>query len=86
MKNIVAFSKVTLVSEWESILETSEDKVRFSWIVTKCFNVAIQELVSTPSITNKRILVFNLVAAACLGSPKNSMESILRMVLPPLHR
>ena len=86
VKNIVALSKVTLVSDWESVLESSEDKVTFKWIVKKCLKVANQELVSTPSITNKRVLVFNLVAAACLGSPKSSVEDVLRIVLPPLHR
>ena len=86
VKNLVALIKITLVSDWEALSEESEDRVVFSWIVRKVMRVANQELVSSPSTTTKRILVFNLIAAACLGAEQSRVESILRLVIPGLHR
>ena len=70
VKNLVALIKVTLVKDWESLSSgQSEDaRVSFSWIVRRVMRLANQELVSTPSTITKRVLVFNLIAAACLGA------------------
>ena len=86
VKNLVALIKVTLVTGWDALSEGSEDRVLFSWIVRKVMRVANQELVSSPSTTTKRILVFNLIAAACLGAEQSRVESVLRLVIPGLHR
>ena len=70
VKNLVALIKVTLVKDWESLSSgQSEDaRVSFSWVVRRVMRLANQELVSTPSTITKRVLVFNLIAAACLGA------------------
>ena len=86
IKNLVALTRVTLVKNWETILDTSEDKLTFAWIVRKCLKVANQELISSPNTTTKRVFVFNFVAACCLGTDRIQVENILRIVLPPLHR
>ena len=86
VKNIVALMKVTLVKDWEAVMEDSEEKATFAWIIRKCLKVANQELVSAPKTATKRVLVFSLVAAACLGADPAAVEAVLRLVLPPLHR
>merc|ERR1711994_931502 len=86
VKNLLALVRLSLVEGWEAAQETSEDRVTFGWILKKSLKVANQELISTPNITDKRKLVFNLIAAACLGTESREVESVLRTVLPPLHR
>ena len=58
----------------------------FGWILKKSLKVANQELINTPAIITRRKLVFNLVAAACLGTESKHIENVLRTILPPLHR
>merc|ERR1712203_1327827 len=78
--------RLSLVEGWDALQETGGDRVAFGWILKKSLKVANQELISTPNITNKRKLVFNLIAAACLGTESSQVENVLRTVLPPLHR
>ena len=86
VKNLLALVRLSLVEGWEAAQETSEDRVTFGWILKKSLKVANQELISTPTVIVKRKLVFNLVAAACLGTDSKHIENVLRTILPPLHR
>ena len=86
VKNLVALVRLSLVKGWESFQDTGDDRVAFGWILKKSLKVANQELISSPNISTKRRLVFNLVAAACLGTESSQVENVLRTVLPPLHR
>jgi len=86
VKNLVALVKVTLIEEWDSLASEKDSKISFAWILKKSVKIANHELVSTPNVSTKRILVFNLIAASCLESSKNTIESVLGTILPPLHR
>merc|ERR1719244_474913 len=86
IKNLVALVKVTLIEEWDSFASEKDSKIGFAWILKKSVKIANHELVSTPNVSTKRILVFNLIAASCLESSKSTIESVLGTILPPLHR
>jgi len=86
VKNLVALVKVTLLEGWEEFLEKREAKVSFAWVMKKSVKVANQELISTPKLSSKRTLVFNLIAAACLDTSEESIVKVLKIILPPLHR
>jgi len=86
VKNLVALVKVTLLDDWEEFLEKREAKISFAWIMKKSVKVANQELISTPKVSIKRTLVFNLIAASCLDTSQTNIEKVLKIILPPLHR
>jgi len=86
VKNLVALVKVTLLEGWDDLLEKREAKVSFGWIMKKSVKIANQELISTPKISSKRTLVFNLIAASCLDTSQENIEKVLKTILPPLHR
>eukprot|EP00092_Neocalanus_flemingeri_P037576 GFUD01040911.1.p1 GENE.GFUD01040911.1~~GFUD01040911.1.p1 ORF type:complete len:2557 (+),score=666.17 GFUD01040911.1:40-7710(+) len=86
VKNLVALVKVTLLEGWEEFMEKREAKVTFAWIMKKSVKVANQELISSPKLSSKRTLVFNLIAASCLDTSQQNIEKVLKIILPPLHR
>jgi len=86
VKNLVALVKVTLLDGWDDLLEKKDAKVSFAWVMKKSIKIANQELISTPKITSKRTLVFNLIAASCLGTSAENISKALRIIIPPLHR
>jgi len=86
VKNLVALVKVTLLDGWDDLLEKKDAKVSFAWVLKKSVKMANQELISTPKISLKRTMVFNLIAASCLGASAENISKVLMIVLPPLHR
>jgi len=92
VKNLVALTKLAVICSTPSVcndtnLLPNNSQLSLKFLLKKCVRIANHELASTPTLTVRRTLIFNYMAAVCLQLPVEALDTnLLKVIIPPLQR